>query len=110
MTRTQPEAKIVNAILKALNALPQTHVKKTHGNRYSSGWPDIVGCHRGRMIALEVKTPTGKASVRQLHELGKWELAGAVVGIARSVDEATEVIRYISECPNAPRVTSAPIG
>lgn len=95
MTRQQPEAKIVNAILKALNALPQTYVRKTHGNRFSSGWPDIVGVHRGVPICLEAKTATGKASARQLHELGKWEQAGAVVGIVRSVDEAMAVIEII---------------
>ncbi len=93
MTR-QPESKIVNAILDALNALPQTRAKKTHGSRYSVGWPDIVGCHRGRMLALEVKQPGKDATPRQAHELAKWRLAGALVGVVHDVDEALAAIGY----------------
>jgi Holliday junction resolvase len=90
---TQPEAAIVNAILKALNDLPQTYVRKTHGNRYSVAWPDIVGTHHGQAIALEVKTPTGKVTARQTHELAKWRRGGALCGVVRSVDEALAVLR-----------------
>ncbi len=92
MTRTQPEARIVNAILKALNGLPHTFAKKTHGSRYSVGWPDIMGVHRGTAFALEVKTATGKATPRQIRELAKWQLAGARVGVVRSVDDALAIV------------------
>lgn len=85
---TQPESAIVKAILDALNALPQTYARKTHGNGYSSGWPDIIGSHRGRMLALEVKQPGKDATPRQAHELAKWSLAGALVGVVHDVDEA----------------------
>lgn len=91
---TQPEAAIVNAILRALNDLPQTYARKTHGNRYSVAWPDIVGSHHGQAIALEVKTATGKVTARQTHELAKWRRGGALVGVVRSVDEALAVIQY----------------
>jgi len=100
MTRQQPEAKIVAAILKALNDLPQTYARKTHGNQFSSGWPDIIGVHRGAPICLEVKQPGQRATPRQLHELAKWKLAGATAAVVRGVDEALDAIG----------VTSAPIG
>lgn len=92
MSRTQPEAAIVNAILKALNDLPATYARKTHGNRYSVAWPDIVGTHHGQAIALEVKTPTGKVTKRQTHELAKWRRGGALCGVVRSVEDALAVI------------------
>lgn len=94
MTRTQPEARIVNAILDKLNALPQTYARKTHGNRYSVGWPDIIGTHHGRMIALEVKQPGKDATPRQAHELARWERAGALVGVVHDVDEALRAIGH----------------
>lgn len=90
MTR-QPESSIVGAILRDLNAAPNTYARKVHGNAYSSAWPDIVGCTNGTMFAIEVKQPGRKASARQAHELAKWKLAGARVGVATSVDEAREI-------------------
>lgn len=93
MTR-QPESTIVNAILRALNDLPQTYAKKTHGSRYSVGWPDIVGCHHGRMLAIEVKQPGKHATMRQSYELAKWRAAGAIVAVAHDVDEALSAIGY----------------
>lgn len=94
MTRTQPEARIVNAILAELNALPGCYARKTHGNRYSVGWPDIVGVHRGESFALEVKVPGKDATPRQAHELAKWRQAGALVGVVHDVDEALDVLGH----------------
>ena len=85
MTRTQPEAKIVNAILDWLNAQPATYARKTHGSRYSIGWPDIIGCSAGRMLAIEVKQPGKHATARQRHELAQWRRAGALAFVATSV-------------------------
>ena len=89
---TQPESTIVNAILRRLNAAPGTYARKTHGNAYSSGWPDIVGASDGHAFAIEVKQPGKRATPRQNHELAKWSLAGARVGVATSVDEAVDIV------------------
>lgn len=89
---TQPETNIAQAILTALNAMPTTYARKTHGSRYSRDWPDIIGCHRGAMFALEVKTDTGTATPKQERELLKWKLAGARFGVVRSVEEALAVM------------------
>lgn len=92
MTRTQPEAVIVKAILARLNAAPRTFARKTHGSRYSVGWPDIIGCTDGHTFAIEVKQPGKTATARQAHELAKWRQAGARVGVAHDVDEAVEIV------------------
>jgi hypothetical protein len=89
---SQPESRIVNAILARLNATPSTYARKTHGNRYSAQWPDIVGCANGRMFAIEVKQPGRKATPRQALELAKWQSSGALAGVATSVDEAVDIV------------------
>jgi hypothetical protein len=88
----QPESAIVNAILHALNDLPHTYARKVHGSRYCANFPDIVVCHRGRTALIEVKQPGKDATPRQAHELRKWELAGAIVGVVHDVEEALEAI------------------
>lgn len=88
---TQPETDIAQAILAALNAIPCTYARKTHGSRYSRDWPDIIGCNRGAMFALEVKTETGSTTPKQERELLKWKLAGARFGVVRSVEEALAI-------------------
>lgn len=89
---TQPESNIVAAILRRLNAAPQTYARKVHGSRYMSGWPDIVGCSSGRMFAIEVKQPGKRATARQAHEIAKWREAGARAGVAHDVEDALAIV------------------
>lgn len=86
------EISIVRAILRTLNAMPETYARKTHGGRYANGWPDVVGCHRGRMLALEVKRPGGKPTPLQVREVAKWERAGAIAAVVTSVEETLALL------------------
>jgi len=87
------ESDIHRKIIKALNALPETFVFKVHGGPYQmAGISDIVGVHRGRPVALEVKRPGGKATAIQLAFLAKWIAAGGVGGVVTSVEEAIELL------------------
>lgn len=81
------EISIVRKIVAKLNAMPETYARKSHGSAYSSGWPDILGAHRGRPLALEVKRPGGKATPLQLRELSRWREAGAIVGVVTSWEQ-----------------------
>jgi len=57
-----PEAKIEKAITKYLRNLGW-YVKKTHGNAYTAGWPDLFACHsRYGQRWIEVKLPGMKGS------------------------------------------------
>ncbi len=57
------------------------------------GAPDILGIVRGgRMVCLEVKTATGRVSPLQRAWLDEARELGAVVGVARSVDEALQLV------------------
>lgn len=52
----QPEGKIVDRILRFLNAHYPGYWKKIHGGPMQArGVPDIIGCHRGRWVSFEVK-------------------------------------------------------
>ena len=93
------EIAIVRAILRDLNSRPETYARKTHGGRYANGWPDVVGCHRGRMLALEVKRPGGKPTPLQVAEIAKWEKAGAIAAIVYSVDD----VRLLLSDERSPR-------
>ena len=53
------------------------YARKIHGNRYTAGIPDVLGCIDGQMIVIECKTPSGTATKLQEAELRKWREAGA---------------------------------
>jgi hypothetical protein len=57
------------------------------------GSSDIVGiAPDGRFLAIEVKTPTGRPTKEQLRFIAAVRNAGGIAGIARSVDEALQLI------------------
>lgn len=68
-----------------------------HGSSLQRGGePDVSGeiPGEGRWLHLkiEVKTPTGEPTKRQLHRLKKYWTAGYVVGIVTSVDELQRLL------------------
>ena len=86
--KDNPEAKISAAIVDYLK-LRDWFVKKTHGNAYTDGWPDLFVCHHtfGQRW-VEVKLPDMKGShftAAQLRDFpmfcakgsGVWVLTGA---------------------------------
>jgi len=59
-----------------------------------TGSSDLVGIHKptGRMIAIEVKTGTGRATSEQRVFLEAVRSAGGIAGIARSPQEALDLL------------------
>ena len=55
--------------------------------------PDMVGQEVGIFCAVEVKSPTGKPTEEQRRFLSCVESMGGVAGVARSVDEAAQILR-----------------
>jgi Holliday junction resolvase len=71
---------------------------KIHGgdNPYQEvGIPDILGCYRGRAVAIEVKTPAGRLSVKQERFLAQWRKAGGYALVAQNVVEVKGLIESI---------------
>lgn len=57
------------------------------------GGSDIIGISPdGRFLAIEVKTPKGRPTKEQLRFIEAVRRAGGIAGIARSVDDALELL------------------
>lgn len=58
------------------------------------GGSDILGiAPDGRFLAVEVKTPTGRVSKPQIAFIEGVKSAGGIAGIARSVNDALDLIK-----------------
>ena len=98
------EQDIQNQIRMALSPIAvvfrvNTGTVKTIDGRYfktgvPKGYSDLSGFRKsdGKMFFIEVKTPTGRASKDQLHFLEQMDRYPVITGIARSADEALEII------------------
>ena len=98
--RSPLESTVTTAILKALNAMPDTYAVKLHGSMYGrAGTPDIL-CVRaqsyqwqcGQAYFLEVKRPGQKPTPAQLAEMARWTGVGAICCVVRTVQEALEAV------------------
>lgn len=56
------------------------------------GSADLVGILNGRFVALEIKTPTGRASAEQKLWLALVRQRGGFAAVVRSIDEARRAI------------------
>lgn len=103
MTRATParvsEGVLSNRIRLALDeALPELVLWRNSCGfdagarvRYGIGNPggaDLIGCYRGRFIAIEIKTPTGRQTDEQKQFEQLVTARGGVYAVIRSVDEA----------------------
>lgn len=57
-----------------------------------TGSADLVGLYRGRFVAVEIKTPTGRQSAEQRTWQALVERKGGVYAIVRSADEARALL------------------
>lgn len=61
------------------------------------GDPDMIACIKGRYVAIEGKTITGRQSPRQL-EVEKLIInAGGIYAVARSVEDVENIVCSIKE-------------
>lgn len=78
------------------------HAVMRHGARVTfgvggPGGADLIGCYRGRFIAIEIKTPTGRQSPEQRQFQQLVERIGGVYVILRSVAEALSWLKTMNE-------------
>jgi hypothetical protein len=102
------EGSIEAVILRFLNILPDTFAwkndsvgiydskrgvyRKKKKEHHINGVSDIIGIHRGRFMAIEVKTKTGTASDDQKLFIARILKEGGIAGIARSVADARKIL------------------
>ena len=58
---------------------------------YRKGVADILVCHQGKFIALEVKTKVGRLSPSQKHFFTDVAKAGGIAVLVRSVEDVAKV-------------------
>ena len=57
------------------------------------GVSDIIGCYKGRFLAIEVKKPGGKLTLMQAKFLAQVEDAGGIAFVARSLDDVINKLK-----------------
>jgi hypothetical protein len=86
------EKTVVNQIMRWLKSLPHCRARKRRGGIANAGEPDIEGCICGFHFEIEAKSPSGRPTKLQLEKLKMWGEAGAIHGVARSLEEAQRII------------------
>ena len=83
-------------ILKYLNGLPDCWaVKVISANQ--RGVPDILGCCRGRFIAIEVKSADNKPSKIQQSQLNAIKQAGGTAEVVTSLEQMQKLIKEFGD-------------
>lgn len=96
-----PETRIQRAIQEMVKARGG-FVYKIHGSEtMMAGLPDLAIIYRGVPVYFEVKTATGQLSDRQRYVMRQLVKAGAVVGVPRSVADASAMLDEVDTAVNA---------
>jgi Holliday junction resolvase len=69
------------------------HFKVHQGLGSAPGVADIIGCHKGRMLCIEVKTDKGRLSPHQEVFLEKVKQEGGLAFVARSVEDVIQNLK-----------------
>jgi len=87
------EKDITAAIMRYLKTVPHCFYFKEHGGQYgTAGLPDLILCYRGRFVAFEVKTLSGRPSKLQEITIAKIKAAKGEACIVRSVEEVKQIL------------------
>lgn len=85
---TQPESKLSRQIMEMIRARGGFCFKVHGGPLTMNGVPDICGVYEGKSIWLETKMPGGVVSQIQRVRHAQIAMAGGLICIPRSLDEA----------------------
>lgn len=73
-------------------------VVKVHGGAsQKSGTPDLLGCIRGRFVAVELKQPGKVPTPLQMKRLRDWARAGALAGWATTEVELDALLAHVDD-------------
>lgn len=61
-------------------------------DRFNAGFPDILLCIDGEFVAIELKQEKGRVTALQEQEIRDIHIAGGTAEVARSVEEALDII------------------
>lgn len=90
------EAKIQTSIMRYLKTIPSANFAKIAQGAFSrAGVSDIVGCYRGRSVAMEVKRRATKPTPAQASYLNSQAAAGGFAAVVRSVADVKRVLEIV---------------
>jgi len=90
----QPKEKdITREIRSYLRIRGIFHWKEWGGPMSENGVPDILGCWKGRMLGIEVKTARGHVSDYQQAFIDRINREGGLAFVARSVEDVMERLK-----------------
>ena len=81
------ENNITKAVRQYLRIRGIEHFKHWGGPLSEKGVADIIGCYKGRFLAIEIKTDKGVVSDHQKNFLDRVTKAGGLALVARSIDD-----------------------
>ena len=94
----QAETRITKQIIDLINSHPHAVAHKIHQTGGTqAGVPDIVACHRGRALWIEVKTDDGIISRIQKWQMDKLRSAGAIVLVATSTADVQGLLDELED-------------
>jgi hypothetical protein len=108
-----PEGKVKLAVKKWLTERGIWYFMPVSNGMGRHGIPDLLCCHQGRFLGLEIKAPGKRRTVtpNQIRELIKIKQAG---GVALIIDDVQQLATALGEPhdrqPEAPRAGPAPAG
>lgn len=76
-------------IRQLLNMHRIWHFKHWGGPMGEKGVSDIIGCHNGRFLAIEIKTERGRVTPHQQRFIDRVNAAGGIGFVARSIEDVT---------------------
>ena len=88
------ESTISKNIMKAVREkIPGAVILKRHVSMGVMGHPDLYGCLPGGLhFEIEVKQPGNTPTELQQLRLAEWKAAGAITGVATTVQEALAIL------------------
>jgi hypothetical protein len=91
-----PETALTNKIRAAIKRRSRSYVvRKIHGGPMGhAGMADLWCSIHGMLVCIEVKVPGNKPDPIQLHERSVMARSGAIAGVAYSVDDAIELVKF----------------
>ena len=101
--KIQNEIRVGTADIAKLFRINVGSGKTYDGRHFDTGVPkgfsDLFGVRLsdGKAVFIEVKTETGRASPEQINFIQKMQLYGALAGIARSVEDARNIILEVND-------------
>ena len=91
MNETQLKIKVLRWLRKEF---PEGFFWKS-SDSFTAGIPDIIGCIKSRMIAIELKAGKNKATVLQKYTIKKLGAAGAITGVCYNLKEVIELLQVM---------------